>query len=71
MRKLFIILAVVLGLSGCSSAPVKSAHSIDDTMDVTAMHFTSEEHQYILFAVGYKWAGVVHDPDCWCMIDPD
>jgi len=71
MRKIIALIAVVLGMSSCEYTPTKSTYSIDETMSVSALHFTSEDHHYILFCVGGKWAGVTHDPECWCMVDED
>jgi len=68
MRKIFILLVIMLGLSGCDG-PTKSTRSVDDSMDVAALHFTSEGHKYILFSLNLRWAGVVHDPECECMVD--
>jgi len=69
MRKIFILLVIILGIFGCT--PTKTVRDIDDTASVSAMHFTSENHHYILFTIDGSRGGIVHDPDCWCMIDYD
>lgn len=61
MKKILIILVSLLATGcGCSKGPEH------------AEHFTYEGHDYIYFRniPGYG-SGVVHDPNCWCMIDCD
>lgn len=59
MKKILIILAGLL-VVGCHNGPTH------------AEHFTFEEHEYIYFRkIPGHGSGVVHDPNCWCMIDCD
>lgn len=57
MKKILIILTCLLA-TGCSCS--KGPGRVE--------HFTYEGHEYIYFM---RLSGVVHDPNCWCMIDCD
>lgn len=64
-RKLSILITILFlfGITSCDDAFSKRTKTT---------HFEYEGHKYIYFRVipGYG-SGVVHDPDCWCMIDYD
>lgn len=82
MKKLIVGVFTALLVIGCAgpAGPVNSSKAIsaakcDDGVTIYARKFIFEEHQYIEFTHyrgGYdNNTGVVHDPNCWCMVDLD
>ena len=67
MKKALLIISFlsIIGITGCSQLT---------TTHENAIHFEYEDHDYISFRVYDSktqcvMTGVVHDPNCWCMID--
>lgn len=71
MKKIITVFVSILLLSGCACiTKVGERYELPENA-VTAIHFESEGHQYIWFVRGRSGIGVVHDPECWCMVDYD
>ena len=66
MKKIVILLSL-LALCGCSNKNKEPEKSESIFTDVTT--FKYKEHQYIGFRPYSDLWGVVHDPDCPCMIN--
>ena len=75
MKKLIIVVLAALLLGGCegNQEPVVR-HATDANMFEQVVEFEYNKHQYIWFKNedGLSWSGgIVHDPDCWCMVEYD
>lgn len=72
MKKFIICCLLVLGLVSCSP---KHIESVAGYPEVYIERVTCEEHEYLIFeekrGLEITPIGVVHDPNCWCMVDED
>lgn len=72
MKKIIVILTILL-LSACDSMTVhmdgwaEPVNSNDSKIDVCVYEYNG--HRYLIFGRTDLTNGVVHDPDCECMID--
>ena len=71
MKKFLCGLVLAFCLMGCSCEGQYKSQDIPSYVNMTAVHFTSEGHDYIVFRYSGHFVGVEHDPDCWCMVDYD
>lgn len=69
MKKIITLLCLIVLTSSC--AITNSIETSDP--DIRVKKITFEEHDYILFQdySRHVYGGVVHDPNCWCMVDCD
>ena len=69
MKKIILSVFFALLLCGCKTDVQKP---IDNNQKYYGEKFTFEGHQYIVFSRRVAGqCGIVHDPDCECMIDYD
>ena len=78
MKKIFILLISLILVCGCNfntPTPIKVNDEPTIGLFTSIEKFTFEDHDYIWFkayngTLGYS-GGIVHDPNCKCMIDYD
>lgn len=71
MKKIITIFISLLLLSGCACVTKTERRVELPENSITTVHFESEGHQYIWFIRDGSSIGIIHDPECWCMIDYD
>ena len=76
MKKIIVLLVLILCLCSCKENKTVVYDDPTTALFNEIVHFNYQGHRYIWFktyeGLQQGWSGgIVHDPDCECMIDYD
>lgn len=68
MKKIITTILLIFMMIGCGCSHNKTQPIVDRSSIVT-FQIVSNNHQYNMFYEENKLVSIVHDPDCWCMLE--